>query len=445
MDTTDAPEGGPPRARFVPAPLRHFLERAPEIRPFALRFFDDDLERRFQRRYYSDALPYIRLAHIMAIATWIIFGILGRLIIVDGQQADLIIRYGIGIPIVAVSLALTYARWYPKVWEQVLTGTVIASGVLWAVHRAFVPDARADWGYAGVMLAQAFCYILTRLQLPYSFSAGAVLLAAYNVVALGVLNDTRNDVLYADFFLFVFAGIGMAAGYGLERSVRVVFLRELELDHERARADDLLRNALPDPIVDRLATEAGANGRSIADAYEEVSVLFADLVGFTEQAGRIAPTAIVESLDAVFTRFDELAGRVDMEKVKTVGDAYMAVSGAPVPRTDHAGAAAEMALGILECLDGERWPGGDPMSVRVGIATGPVVGGVIGRRRFAYDLWGDTVNLASRLESHGEPGRILVSATTYERLRDRYRFSDATMLELKGKGPTEVWFLLGRM
>jgi class 3 adenylate cyclase len=150
-------------------------------------------------------------------------------------------------------------------------------------------------------------------------------------------------------------------------------------------------------------------------------------------------------LDEVFTRFDALADRVGMEKIKTVGDAYMAVAGAPEPRPDHAVAAAEMGLAIVEAMRDERWPGGEPIEVRVGIATGPVVAGVIGRRRFAYDLWGDTVNLASRLESNGTPGRILVSEATVAALRDRYRFSDVCLLDLKGKGPTRARFLEGRV
>ena len=158
----------------------------------------------------------------------------------------------------------------------------------------------------------------------------------------------------------------------------------------------------------------------------------------------MTPEALVATLDDVFTRFDLLAGRLGLEKIKTVGDAYMVVSGAPQARDDHAQAAAEMALGMLGSLIGAEWPTGDPMQLRIGVASGPAVAGVIGRDRYAYDLWGDTVNLASRLEASSEPGRILVSIETYEELRDRYRFSDSHVVFLKGKGPTPARFLLGR-
>jgi len=133
-----------------------------------------------------------------------------------------------------------------------------------------------------------------------------------------------------------------------------------------------------------------------------------------------------------------------IEKIKTVGDAYMAVAGALEQREDHAECAAEMALGILESLRGAEWQTGEPIDVRVGLASGPVVAGVIGRRQFAYDLWGDTVNLASRLESHGEPGRIQVSEQTYELLNGRFGFSDPHVVDLKGRGPTTARFLLDR-
>jgi class 3 adenylate cyclase len=276
---------------------------------------------------------------------------------------------------------------------------------------------------------------------------GAFAIACFNVVELLFANepDPFHFLLYANFFLVSFAIIGMAASYGLERSSRLLYLRERELDRARERADALLENTLPRAIVERLkARHEGPRTSHLADGFAEVTVLFADLVRFTERAETIEPEPLVAALDDVFTRFDELADRVGMEKIKTVGDAYMAVAGAPEPRPDHAQAAAEMALGIMDRVRDERWPDGEPMEVRVGIATGPVVAGVIGRRKFAYDLWGDTVNLASRLESGGTPGRILVSVDTYALLHGGYRFSEACVLDLKGKGPTPARFLEGR-
>ena len=433
------------RAWFVPRPLHRFLEQSVEMRPVSLRFIDPALESDFQTAYFTVSLPYLRLAHVLGIVLWIVFVFLADIVIPGDQGADLVIRYGIAVPSLVISLGVTYTRWFPPHWREWMSFILLFNAGLWATHRVFVPVAPAEWAYAGLMVILMFCYILSRLPFAYSSIVGVLMIAYYNVVSYGIVNDTVRELWLADSFLVSIAVIGMAAGYGLERNERLVFLRERQLDRARRRADELLRNTLPGSIVDRLqAGDTPPQDAQIADGLELVTVLFADLVRFTEHASHIAPHELVVVLDDVFTRFDEVCDRVGMEKIKTVGDAYMAVAGAPDPRPDHADAAALMALDILDCLDGARWPTGESIAIRVGVASGPVVAGVIGRSKFAYDLWGDTVNVASRLESHGEPGRILVSAATHGLLLGRFTFSEPTTVELKGKGPTEAWFLLGR-
>jgi adenylate cyclase len=175
-----------------------------------------------------------------------------------------------------------------------------------------------------------------------------------------------------------------------------------------------------------------------------VTVIFVDAVGSTQQAARSSPDEFAHALDELFSRFDEIADRHGLEKVKTIGDAYMAVAGAPVAMADHAGAAIAMALDVIREAGAVRWPSGDRIVVHGGVATGPAVAGVIGRRKFAYDLWGDTVNVASRLEEQGEPGEVLVSEATAVQLEDRYEFGPTRILDLKGKGRTPARALLGR-
>jgi len=433
----------------VPSPLRRFFEQAPELRSLTLRFIDPSTEARFQDAYFTDNLAYVRLALLLGVALWAVFWLLAWRALQAERGLDAFIRFGLGVPSVLVCLAFTYTRRFRRYWQVALTGTLLFSGALWATHQALIEDANSGWGYAGLMLVLAFCYIFSRVQLPYSTVAGGAMIVYYNVVAVFFTRDSSLDVMFADFFLVSFAVVGMAGAYGLERFARLLFLRELELDRQRARADDLLANTLPRAIVDRLKDreeepDAGMRSGILADGLPHVTVLFADLVGFTTQAGPIAPADLVRILDGVFTRFDELAGLHGMEKIKTVGDAYMAAAGAPEPLPRHAEAAADMALEVLECLRGERWPSGVPLQVRIGIASGPVVAGVIGRRKFAYDLWGDTVNVASRLESNCEPGRILVSKSTALLLEGTYDLGAPCIVELKGKGPTPARHLLGR-
>jgi class 3 adenylate cyclase len=221
--------------------------------------------------------------------------------------------------------------------------------------------------------------------------------------------------------------------------------RALDAEHrlllaERERSERLLLNVLPAPIAARLKQGDAV----IADEFPEVTVLFADLVDFTLRSRDSTPDQVVRVLDELFSALDRLAERHGLEKIKTVGDAYMVVGGLPKPRPDHAEAVAEMALAVREEVPRHLDPDGQPLAVRIGIATGPVVAGVIGRRKFSYDLWGDTVNTASRMESGGVPGCIQVTDRTYRRLRDRYRFQRRGPVPVKGKGELVTWFLVAR-
>ena len=206
------------------------------------------------------------------------------------------------------------------------------------------------------------------------------------------------------------------------------------------RAENLLLNILPGSIAERLKESP----QTIADQFPAASVLFADVVDFTPRSNGLTAAEVVGLLDRLFGEFDALAERHGLEKIKTIGDAYMAVGGLPEPRPDHAEAVAEMALAVREEVARHLDPGGRPLAVRIGIDTGPVVAGVIGRRKFSYDLWGDTVNTASRMESHGVAGCIQVTDRAYQRLRDRYRFQRRGLVEVKGKGELVTWFLVGR-
>jgi class 3 adenylate cyclase len=227
---------------------------------------------------------------------------------------------------------------------------------------------------------------------------------------------------------------------GRERATEALVLAHRSLQAERDKSERLLTNVLPVPIAERLKE----GEEVIADAHTDVTVLFADVVDFTPLAERASPDDVVHFLNEVFSRLDELAETFGLEKIKTIGDAYMAVAGLPEPRPDHADAAARMALAICDALPVIVGPAGRPISVRVGLNSGPVIAGVIGRKKFIYDLWGDTVNTASRMESHGIPGRIQVTEATYRLLCDRYAFEERGTIEVKGKGELRTYLLLGR-
>ena len=213
-----------------------------------------------------------------------------------------------------------------------------------------------------------------------------------------------------------------------------------QLHTEKERSEQLLLSILPKPIIEQLKQ----GQHTIADSFAEVSVLFADIVDFTRISAYHSPIKVVSLLNKIFSAFDQLAEQHGVEKIKTIGDAYMVVGGLPTPRTDHAEAIAEMALDMLDEIARFHAETGEPLSMRIGINTGPVVAGVIGTNKFSYDLWGDTVNIASRMESQGLPGRIQVTTTTYNLLRDKYLFEERGVIPIKGKGDLTTYILAGR-
>jgi guanylate cyclase len=220
-------------------------------------------------------------------------------------------------------------------------------------------------------------------------------------------------------------------------SQRRVALAALRL--EQAKAENLLLNILPRSIADRLKAQA----QPIADQFGSASILFADVVDFTPWSERLPPAEVVGYLNHLFSHFDELAERYGLEKIKTIGDCYMVAAGVPTPRPDHARALALMALDMLEAMSSADEVRDLGFELRVGINSGPVVAGVIGRKRFLYDLWGDAVNTASRMESHGTPGRIQITRATYELLVDEFECEPRGTIAVKGKGEVEAWYLVG--
>ena len=214
---------------------------------------------------------------------------------------------------------------------------------------------------------------------------------------------------------------------------------ESELRKERNKTENLLLNLLPEPIAERLKEEPGV----IADKFEKATILFADLVNFTQISTTMPATKLVYLLNEIFSSFDELTEKHGLEKIKTIGDAYMVAGGIPIIRPDHAVASAEMALDMLVAIDELNVKLEASFDLRIGINSGPVVAGVIGTKKFIYDLWGNAVNTASRMESHGVPGRIQVSFYTYELLRDKYEFEERGLIDIKGQGEMRTYFLTG--
>ena len=265
--------------------------------------------------------------------------------------------------------------------------------------------------------------------------AAFVGLAAFSAAIDSVLADGAPDIpqgLVVAFFALNILGLTTTVFAVLQYFVRA-------RERAQAKSERLLLNVLPESVASRLKEHDGV----IADDFPSATVLFADIVGFTPLAERLSASEVVSLLDGVFARWDALVAAHGVEKIKTIGDAYMAAGGIPVPREDHAEAIAELALEmgsqLAECSADPDFP----LQIRIGIDSGPVVAGVIGRAKFSYDLWGDIVNTASRMESHAPVGAIQVTERTYELLRDRFELRPRGAVDLKGKGPTSCYLLVG--
>jgi class 3 adenylate cyclase len=308
---------------------------------------------------------------------------------------------------------------------QMLSGGFLPSGGvgLWGILAplgalVFLEVRQAVRWYAGFLAAFVLMGIAGELffhdvDVPVWFTTAML---ALNVVGTGSVAFT------------------VLATFATQRNDALTALRA-----EQERSEALLTNVLPGSIAERLKATTG----SIADHVESASILFADVVNFTPLAQRLSPAELVGTLDQLFSHFDTLVERHGLEKIKTIGDCYMAAAGVPDPCPDHARRAALLALDIRAAVAAPTTVGRETLEMRIGINSGPVTAGVIGRKRFLYDLWGDAVNTASRMESNGTPGEIQITRATYESLKDEFVCTRRGTIPVKGKGEMETWYLVG--
>jgi len=310
-------------------------------------------------------------------------------------------------------VALLFVVLYFSVGDP-LPAWLYATTVAWTTVGLIVLWNRPHTYYPVVWLTALYMAVITALLDPWAAAHAPELPHWFQLLA-GTLSAVMPGTMIVFVSLFLFR----------------------QLERARSQADALLRNILPSPVADRLKVDP----TTIADSFNEVTVLFADLVGFTRMSAAADPRAVVGLLNAVFSEFDALTEKHGLEKIKTIGDAYMVVGGLPVPRPDHVEAVMAFALDALVVLKRYHALDGSPLGVRIGINTGPTVAGVIGRRKFIYDLWGDTVNTASRMEAFGLENVIQVTQAVRDKLQERYTFEERGPIEVKGKGLMTTWLL----
>ena len=408
-----------------------------------LRFSDATVEEQFRSFLTERVYRFNQLSMLLGILTYAAFGLWDLTGAAGGLQS-MRFRYLVVCPLLTIILALTLSDRARRHWHAVSTTFAIAavgclyrSIILYDRETAFrIASGSATVNYS---LGMAFV-VMFPVRFIYAVFIGLIvqLAHAFLLVQSGAFSGAVT--LYYCFHQMCIFLIMSCVAYGRERLLRSEFVHQQAVLDEKDEMKTQLLSFVSLEAIER----AKRSGRAVADAFGEVTVVFCDIVEFTQLAERLAPKHLVEVLNDVFSALDQLAVSCKVEKVKTIGDAYMAIAGVADQERNSAEDAAEFALQAQAMTSAMAAEVGHPLAFRIGIHTGSLIGGVVGRQKMAYDYWGKTVNIASRLESTGVPGKIQVSGATFWRLNTRYELEARGSVELKGIGPVETYFLLGR-
>lgn len=375
-----------------------------------------------------------RTKRLLAGALWISFLTAGasiwQFLASDANLAALALGATAVVALVSLLLMWRWPSTYPDVMHFIATGTIMVSAAITLMYGGFLESgANSIWGFVAV-LGTIVIFEDWRAVLWLTLFSVTVVVVELGTARLEPIYELPNPAQSAIFNLLV----------------TMAFIFTLLFYYARQRAallqqtDALLRNVLPDRVAGRLKKST----EMIADEFEAASILFADVEGFTSMSARMGPGELVNLLNDVFSEFDKLVEAGGLEKIKTIGDAYMVAAGVPVPRPDHAEAICDLGLAMQHLVD-ERQFNHHKLPLRIGINSGPVVAGIIGRQKFSYDLWGDAVNVASRMETTGVAGRIQITENTRSLIDRAFTTERGGTVNVKGKGPMEVWYLLGRI
>ncbi|MEW6495931.1 MAG: adenylate/guanylate cyclase domain-containing protein, partial [Cyanobacteriota bacterium] len=407
-----------------------------KINPLTLQF-PHELELSFFEEYFQLSLSQVRFALLLAIFFDATSGILDQWISPDIRIKVLLLRYGLICPLLIAFFLFTFSDLFKRFMQVTISLIVLIVALSFIGFSLIIRNLHLD--IAGIIIIILYTYTAIKLNFVYATCVGWTILGFYNLT-ISFIPPPLPTLVENNFHLVLANLLGMFANYLMEYYIRKDFIKDRLLAEERDKVEKLLLNILPQTIAERLKQEQS----TIADNFAEVTIMFADIVDFTPLSARLSATEIVNLLNQIFSAFDQLAERHNLEKIKTIGDAYMVVGGLPTPRPDHAELVAEMALDMQQVIAKFSQELDESFSIRIGINTGPVVAGVIGLKKFIYDLWGDAVNTASRMESHGLASCIQVSQTTYDLLRDKYLFEERGVINVKGKGEMFTYLLRGR-
>lgn len=411
-----------------------------KLNPLTLSFESKNLE----TQYWAWMLPDMRKRSTLAFATatflyvafafldpWIVPGVVDYVWYIRGLAVIL------GMWLMLLVQGPAFEKWH----QLILAGMPIlgGAGILMIIFLA--ESVGSQIYYVAIILVIIWSLLYADLRFIYALPICIACIAIYEIYEL-VFNDIPAAILLNNTFFLVSALVMAAiAGYVIERTQRINFYQSVRIAEEHDRAEKLLLNILPKDIAEVLKIHDG----TIADRIEEASILFADIVDFTPLSSQMGAEEMVMLLNETFSFFDTLVDKYELEKIRTIGDNYMVAAGVPRPRPDHAQVLARMALEMCQFSNQPSLPGKIRLQFRIGINTGSVVAGIIGYKKFQYDVWGDAVNTASRMESQGLPGKIQISEATYHLLKEQFYCVPRGAIEIKGLGMMNTYILLDRI
>ena len=398
-------------------------------------FLDNDLERDFRSAERSRNLGQARFVLWLSLGVELSFVAVDPLVLPASAMAYVFWRTLVLTLCLAGLLALTYHPFFRTRWPALMAAAVHVMTISLSLTNVMVDVPHTYM--SGFMLLALGSYLIVPLIFAYCISTATTASVVYLIFT--AFSDVVDGQLLGLLSTQLIAAnvVGIAALHRAEKQRRGDHLNSRRLDDQRVRYRDLLTSILPAPVADRLQ-----RGETVVDEYADATVLFADIVGFTAIAARSRPDQILALLNQLFARFDDLTAENGLEKVKTIGDSYMVAGGIPDDGGDYPPAMADLALAMRQAASEIQTPDGLPLRLRIGIHVGSLTAGVIGRRRFMYDLWGDTVNTASRMQTLGEPDRIQVSDDLRQRLDDTYHLAPRGEITVKDTGEMKTWYLL---
>lgn len=395
-------------------------------------------DREFLNHYHRSSYRSVQIAAIIGLVIYDLHLVWDYFYTPEHFRLFSFVRLGLLSPLILTMMAILRTD-LGRRFQRLITLVTSLAATFGVMFIHFVSYSGAlPTNATGIVLQVLFCLTTLRLLVVEAITYCILSMLAL-IIMLSIAQDTTAVVWVTNIVNLTVAGaIGVSASFLLEQFSRRSFLDEQRIRVEKMKAERLLENTFPIEIARRLKSES----ETIAEYSADVSVLFADIVGFTNASANMDPASLVQSLDEIFTVFDRLTAQHHCEKIKTIGDAYMAVSGVPDSAEDHAERVVRLALSMLEAAKHLQLKG-EPLALRVGIHSGPVVAGVIGKTRFAYDLWGDTVNTASRMESSAPANGIQISEATYHLIKEKFTVARRGPIEIKGKGVMVTWSVHG--